>query len=443
MRRLFIILLISVELIASGQSDWDLKSCIDYAIEHKIEVLQQAEVNQLSEKQLKYSKFNLLPSLEFDATRDIKSYRTFDQISDKWEHAEPNVTYVGLITKLGLFNSLYNLNNIQMYRYLNLKSKNKLDQVKNEIVLSVLAAYTNCLYYQESYKISLKQQTLIEKQKEDCEILLSKGKKSELDLLEIKARILDENIKVTEASKKLNESIINLKKAIEFPDTEMLSLSKISLPQEINYAIPSSDSIYYCAIRQLPDFDQFDNQIKASDCLIKSMKSQYYPKLYLTGSISSEINSIAVDPSNSQGGYSFSRQYKDNLISDIGLQLTVPIYSKHEIKQKVIIEQSNLKELQFQKQKALNDIYFEIELIDNNVQTYSKNFEALLQSVKSYTEIFDLTDKLYNHGVITFLEYITAKNNLEESEFELIKNKYNLLYFLKLVDFYLGKPLTL
>ena len=443
MRKYFILLMLISLSDISGQQIWNLESCINYALQHKTEILQQEETSKLSQKQLQFSKLKLLPSLEFDATQTYESYNEFDQNSNKWKRTEPNVTETGIYTKLGVFSSLYNYNNIQMYKYLNLKSKNKLDQVKNEIKLAVLAAYTNCLYYKESYEISLKQRDLLEAEKKNCEILLTKGNKSELDLLEINARILNENVNLADASKKLNESFINLKKSIELPDSGNLNINQILLPTEINYSIPSTDSIYSCAVLQLPDFQQFDNQIEASNYLIKSIKSQYYPHIDLTGSLSSSMNSSDKNPLEPLSYYSYNSQFKNNFLTNIGIQLTIPIYSRHEIRQRVVEEQSNQEDILLQKQKALNDIYFEIETITNNVRTYSKNFEALKQTVKSYSEIFDLKEKQYERGVITFLEYVTAKNNFEKSEIELTNNKYNLLYYLKLVDFYLGKPLSI
>lgn len=442
MKPLLLTIFIVFVNVLSAQKVWDLGLCIDYALSHRAEVLQQTVNANLSDKQLQYSKLNILPSVELDVAHNWKHYKSYDQTADRFEEVNPAITEVGIYGKIGLFNSFYNYNTIRMYKYLKLKSHNQLEQIKNNIRLSVLTSYTNCQFYQENYQLSLKQKQLLIEQKRDFEILLAKGEKSELDLLEIEARILNENVKVSQALNKANESAISLKKAIEFPDSSQFTLEEVDIPSDIIYSLPTTDSIYKVALVQLPDMQMYNNEMKAYNHRISSIRSQYYPNLYLTGSLSSGINSIASNPSNPQSDYSNQTQFKDNFLSVMGLQLTIPLYSKHEVRKKVVEEQANLSNIQIQKQKALSDIFFEIENIRNNINTYGNNYEALKQTVDSYRKIYELTEKQYNLGVITFLEYITAKNNLEESEIELLKNKYNLLYFLKLVDFYLGKPLT-
>jgi outer membrane protein len=443
MKSFIFIYLLLLTNTALCQKKWDLKTCIDFALSHKIEILQQTENTQLSEKQLQYSKLRILPSFNIAASQNFKSYKTFNQSTNKWENINPSLTEIDVYTKIGIFNAFYNQYNIQMYKYLKIKSINNLEQIKNEIRLSVLSAYTNCLYYKENYQISISQKQLLIEQKNNYVVLVQKGEKSELDLLELEAKILNENTKVTEAQKELEESLIDLKKSMQLPDSSSFSVNDFSVPSEIQYSIPSGDSIYNIAINQLPDIEFYNAEINASNCLIKSVRSNYYPNLYLTGTLSSTSNSLSTNLANPQSHYGLSKQFKDNYISIIGLQLNIPVYSKHEIKQKVIEEKYNLNNLQFEKQKKLDEIYFDIQKLQNNIQANIKNFEIIKDVVNSYTDIYDLTEKKYNHGVITFLEYITAKKNLEESEIELIKTKYNLLYSLKLIDYYLGKPLTI
>lgn len=44
--------------------------------------------------------------------------------------------------------------------------------------------------------------------------------------------------------------------------------------------------------------------------------------------------------------------------------------------------------------------------------------------------------------MISFLDYINIRNNKSRAESELLQSKYDLIFRLKVIDFYLGKTLS-
>jgi len=54
---------------------------------------------------------------------------------------------------------------------------------------------------------------------------------------------------------------------------------------------------------------------------------------------------------------------------------------------------------------------------------------------------FDNTEKQFNLGVVNSVDFLLAKNNLERARTDLVRNKYNYIFRLKILDFYQGKPI--
>ena len=66
-------------LVFSQQKVWSLEDCIKYAIDNNIQIKQQAIQTEVQQNSLDLSKFQLLPSLNGQASHSYSSGRALDQ----------------------------------------------------------------------------------------------------------------------------------------------------------------------------------------------------------------------------------------------------------------------------------------------------------------------------------------------------------------------------
>ena len=71
----------------------------------------------------------------------------------------------------------------------------------------------------------------------------------------------------------------------------------------------------------------------------------------------------------------------------------------------------------------------------------SKQYQAATKSVDALKTSFSYTEKKFNVGMINTVDYTTTKNNLAKAESDLLQAKYQLIFRIKVLDFYMGKPL--
>ena len=71
-----------------------------------------------------------------------------------------------------------------------------------------------------------------------------------------------------------------------------------------------------------------------------------------------------------------------------------------------------------------------------------KKYLASKKSKEFLNESFKYNEEKYNLQLVTSFEYNNAKNNLTEAETEFIQSRYDYIFKLKMLDFYMGKPLT-
>ncbi len=76
-----------------------------------------------------------------------------------------------------------------------------------------------------------------------------------------------------------------------------------------------------------------------------------------------------------------------------------------------------------------------------NMNTASDRYRTLLEQVESFAESFRAAEIRFNAGVGNSIDYLTAKNNLERANVNLLNAKYDFVLRTKVLDYYQGKQL--
>ena len=90
-----------------------------------------------------------------------------------------------------------------------------------------------------------------------------------------------------------------------------------------------------------------------------------------------------------------------------------------------------------------NQLRKEIEQAWTNVNTAEKEYEASYEKYNATMESYYVIAEKFNQGLVNSVYFLIQKTNLITSESKLLQSKYNLVFSYKILDFYLGIPLTL
>ena len=83
--------------------------------------------------------------------------------------------------------------------------------------------------------------------------------------------------------------------------------------------------------------------------------------------------------------------------------------------------------------------YIEKAYIDMTSEFYRYNI--LLEQVSAYGESFRAAEIRFNSGVGNYIDYLTAKNNLDRANLNLINAQYDYVLRTKILDYYKGVKL--
>jgi len=169
---------------------------------------------------------------------------------------------------------------------------------------------------------------------------------------------------------------------------------------------------------------------------VQIAKADYLPVISLNGGLSSGYSSLTTNSN-------YTSQLNDKINPSLGLNLSIPIFQKKQIKTNVGIAAINVDNAELDVVNTKNQLRKEIEQACVDVISAQEQYNASLELQQSAKESYDVTDEKFKVGLLNSVDFLVQKTNLITSESKLLQSKYNLIFTLKVLDYYKGIPLTL
>ena len=144
----------SIQAQNNSSQAWTLRQCIDYAIEHNIEIRQSANNVEAGKVSVNTTKWARLPNLSGSASQNWSWGRTASPIDNSYSDINSANTSFSLGTNVPIFTGLQ-LSNQYSLAKLDLKAAiEDLNKAKEDIAINVTSAYLQVLFNQELSKVA-------------------------------------------------------------------------------------------------------------------------------------------------------------------------------------------------------------------------------------------------------------------------------------------------
>lgn len=232
---------------------WTLRACLDYALEHNIQV-KKSKVSHLSGiEDTKQAKAQLFPSLSASVTQGFVTYPSSD--------AATNNSYSGnyaLNAKWTLFDGGQRVQAIKQQEIQNTVDELGIEQNEDDIQISLIQTYMQVLYAMESVRINQNTVEVSTAQRDRAVELLRAGSISKVDLAQLESQLSTDKYQLVVAQTNLDNYKLQLKQLLELDITEEIELVMPELTEkDILTPLPSKQTIYNTSLAVMP-------QIKSS-----------------------------------------------------------------------------------------------------------------------------------------------------------------------------------
>ncbi|MEO9510837.1 MAG: TolC family protein [Flavobacteriaceae bacterium] len=441
-----ILVLCSVCISSAQMRKWTLQECVTFAVENNLSI-EQFELD-LEDVKIDESDAlgNFLPNL--NASTGVSSSTGFSiNPTDNQPTNETTFTVNGGIsTSVTLFNGMRNMHRFNRAKLSAIASQYRLDDLKDDIRLSVANSYLQVLSNKESLKVFRAQYAVTEQDLKRTKELVESGVSPRGDLLEIEATAANQEQQIVNGESLVLISRINLAQLLQITDYENFDIA------DDEFDIPPSDILNNSAKVIFDKALTFRNDIKFSQSSVelaekdlKIAQGARYPTLTGNFSYGTRYSDATTLPD--ANGDPFTPNFTDQLwIFDgvsFGASLNVPIFNGWSTRNNIKRSRINLEKTKLQLEQDKLDLETNIQQAYVDVTTFFKAYEAAVKTMEARKLAYDYAKERFNVGLMNAFDFSQAQSRVDNAEADVIRTKYDYIFRLKILEFYFGIPISL
>lgn len=413
----FLLMVVLFSFLGKAQN-LTLEDCLNLGRENQPDFkIQSIKIDQKVKTKRSFAS-QFLPTIDASVSHAYNFGSSIDPSTNTREPSNIQSDNLSINAQINLFDfSKLNQTTIQNY---NIElEKLELKTIQNQYDLLVLEKYMAALALQE-WRIVLKSQM------ENSQIQfvriskeVEEGKRPKSDFYDIQVIVLQDQ---NDLEKSKHDEIIS--------KTELIQLLNIRsiLPENMTLQQPLLDEINQNEFNfsTYPSIEKFELNTKKINEEYKQLFGKYVPSLFLNYSYGTfyaqKIKSLA------DTNFQFGNQLKDNKSQYIGLNLSIPIYSRGNTAQQRELKKIELQLNEAQKnkeEKRLNDLV-NLELKKLNLLEDLTN--SLIEIVKASEQSFETTEIKYKFDKVDASVYKSSKNQVLQSKYNELNNNLSQVF---------------
>ncbi len=440
-KKIFLYLIVLCATVQSqAQEGWTLRQCIDYAIDHNIDIRRTANSAKQSAVDVNTAKWARLPNLNGSAGQSWNWGRTQTAIKDEqtgdystvYVNTSSNSTRLSLSTSVPLFTG-FEIPNQYALAKLNLKAAMAdLEKAKEDISINIASDYLQVLFNRELHQVALGQVDLSKEQYERIARLAELGKASPAEVADAKSRVAQDELSAVQAENNYKLALLDLSQLIELDSPEGFKLATPEVKLELQpLTIP--DEIFQTALVSKASIQAAKYRLEGSKHRVRIAQSGLYPQLSLNASLGTDYYSTL--------NRTFRQQMSDNYSKYVGLSLSVPIFNRFTTRNKIRTARFQRENYELQLDNAKKTLYKEIQQAWYSAVAAESKYNSSTAATDASESSFKLMSEKYQNGKATAVEYNEAKQNLKKAQSDELQAKYDYLFRTKILDFYKGIPI--
>ncbi len=418
------LLLLSKSITA--QKVWNLQDCINYALQHNIDLSIQKNELSIQEIKLHQSKANLFP----DINMGVNIYNNYGRNIDgntnaiTFNQTLSNAYWIG--ASITVFQGFIKRNTIQMNKYLLQADMMKKEVLKNKLVMDVITTYYSLQYSIGLEEVAKSQVELAENQYHRMQKLLEADRETPLNVQDLKRQWMSDKLQLAEAKHTKDQEVLKLKKLLNVKTNDAFKVA-YSKPLIDSGKVLDND-IFLKDIETFPQIRQQDLLQKVAQKEYAIAKGRIMPSLRL----SAGYNTYYFD-GNPLG---FTKQLHNNQNQQIFLSLYIPIFNGAKVRSDIRQKKLNYQNQKLQSEKISAQLQTEIQLTYDRLKAAKESYNSYIELVKFNEMSLQTTAKKLEKGLVDTTEFEIAKQRLRMAKAQQLKSFLSYKIYQEILSFY-------
>ena len=415
---------------------WTFDECVQYAIEHNIDIQQKALDIQLQENQLNTTRNEWMPTLEANAAQRFSFGNALASTGTMAASSEPynsDLAYTDATVNLSMpiFDGFRRKNQARADHWSVQQATASLACARKSLTIQIATYYLQTLYEKGMADVA---EAEVETSRQLCEktkTLVDDGRKPMSDLADAEAQLASNEFELTEARGRYKIALLTLAQLLNLDSVEGFQIADIADADISQSGLPALDDI----IERYPSIIAGKALVEKSRYDIATARAAYYPKLDFRASLNTYYLNIFDDSQTVR----FGSQWWNNKSEVVGLHLNIPIFDHfttrnniRKAKMTLIKNQLALDDSRQQLRKEIEQAYY------NAVNAQSKYLSAKKSEAASQISCTYEQDK-YEAGRSNIYDLTQAQQRLRRASENAVQAKYEFIIRQKILDIY-SKP---
>jgi outer membrane protein len=458
---------------ANAQQVISLQQAVDSTLKNNLTIKQAKLTEAIGTEDYLQARNNMLPTINANPQASYNLGRSPNLTT--YTYSSKSFLYVNGAASVAvtLFQGGQLRNQILQNKLLLDVDKTSTAKIKNDLLLNVVSDYLVILTDQDlviaaKQQIALANITLDRAQKN-----FEAGNQTRADLAQAQAQVSTAQLNLTNAQNQVDLAILILKQYMEMDPAKNITVEKpdISKLTDIR-TIYDATEVIKTAFTTNPDIHLAELQQQTYAQAIKIAKGNYYPTVSLFGGVgtnySNQITTQVIGQTPAAnlpigtvqgtnqtvytlqpvsqpiyGPYTAFSQLGNNLNESVGVSLQIPIFNRFLTRTSVRKAKINYQYAELTTQLAKNNLSKTIIQAVLDLQAAEKSYQSAQQTYQSNKEALNVTKQRYDAGLENTLNYNTALTNYNKSQNDMIEARYQVIFRSKVIDYYIGNPITL
>lgn len=446
-----------------------LQQCVEAGIAYNLDV-QQSDIQRRTNKiNWDQSRLNRLPDLNGVANAGINQGRSIDPFTNSYITDKVNYSNYGISSSVILFNGFSLNNSVKQNALAYEASKMDWQQAKDNVTINIILAYLQVLSNQDLLTQAINQAELSKKQVERLDILNKDGAIQPSLFYDLKGQYANDQLSIISTQNALETSKVNLAQLMNVPYDKNIELERLNVADYATLYEADPSKIYQQALQQFAQVKAVDLRTQSAEKGVKVARGQLFPTLGFNGNAGTNYSSVATrdvllgtsDVASSDyvligttptpvfkkrtdirtEKINYGKQLNNNVSTSFSLDLQIPLFNGLFARNRVKLAQLGLKNNDLVAKATKTQLQQSIEQAYINMSSASERYKTLLVQVSAFNESFRAAEARFDAGVGTSIDYLTAKNNLDRANINVITAKYDYVLRTKILDYYQGKKL--
>ncbi len=453
-------------LWSQQNTSWTLTACIDHAVENNIQIAQSKVQSNINRNNLQTARWDYAPDLSLSTNYSWNFGLNIDPVTNQISQETRQTANLQVRTSWVVYNGGRKYNSISQSNLNYLASVYEYEDLANDIRINVANNYLQILLNKEIATVAQEQLRITQLQVDRMNDRVETGVSPEGDLLQLEAQEARDQQNLISAQNNVLLSKIQLANLLQLPNPDEFDISEldIAVPQPA-LLTRDAQSIYATAIENQPGIKGAEIRVKSSKKAVAVNQSGYLPTLSLVAQVGSNYsdqipNVVGVEEQvvpigvvqgtgnlvntlrpqqfpQVDGIKPFNNQVTDNLNEFVGVNLTVPIFNRMAVKNSVQNAKLQQEIAQLDLQQEKNSLRQTIYQAHADAKASYNTYLAAQKSTTSSQKALDYAQARFQVGALNQVDFEQAKNNLISAKSQMIQAKYDYIFRIKVLEFYL------